>query len=226
MPSSSVEDYVKQLYMEQQRTQERLVPLGRLAKLMNVVPGTATTMVKALADAGLVQYEPRTGVCLSPGGEKLALHVLRRHRLVEELLVKVLHLDWSEVHEEAEIMEHVISEKVLDRIDQLLGHPTVDPHGDPIPTASGTMSVETVQEVSAKLIGKQVKISRIATQDPQFLSFAQQHGLVPGTLLRVAAYDSAADAWSLEVADRPTLVVGSAAIGKLQVIVVNHADGV
>lgn len=196
------------------------MPLGRLARLMNVVPGTATTMVKALADAGLVLYEPRTGVCLSPGGEKLALHVVRRHRLVEELLVKVLGLDWSEVHEEAEIMEHVISEKVLSRIDQILGHPTVDPHGDPIPTAAGTVPAETVQEVSEALVGQQVKISRIATQDPQFLSFAQQHGLVPGVVVKLAAYDSSADAWSIEVPGRPTLVVGSAAVGKLQVTAV------
>src|SRR6476620_7329433 len=108
--------------------------MGRLAAAMGVVPGTATTMVKTLADSGLVTYEPRSGTRLTAGGEKLALHVLRRHRLVEPFLVKTLGLDWSEVHEEAEELEHAISDKVLHRIDQLLGHPTTDPHGDPIPT--------------------------------------------------------------------------------------------
>src|SRR5579863_9086591 len=137
MPSSTVEDYVKRLYMEQQRSADRLVPLGRLAAVMGVVPGTVTTMVKALDEARLVHYEPRTGVRLTRSGEKLALHVLRRHRLVELFLVKVLGLDWSEVHAEAEDLEHAVSDKVLERIDALLDHPDVDPHGDPIPPARG-----------------------------------------------------------------------------------------
>ncbi len=219
MASSSVEDYVKQLYLEQQRSSERLIPLGRLARLMKVVPGTATTMVKALADAGLVQYEPRTGVRLSTGGEQLALHVLRRHRLIEEFLVKILHLDWAEVHDEAEIMEHVISDKVLASIDHVLGHPTVDPHGDPIPSASGAMTEDLVTELTPELVGRVVRISRISVQDPDFLSFAQQHGLIPGAMMKVLAYDGAADAWSLEVQDRAPLVVGSAATAKLQVMI-------
>ena len=113
MPSITVENYVKQLYLEQQNTPHELVPMGVLAAAMGVVPGTVTTMVKALADSGLVEYEPRGGVRLTRGGEQLALHVLRRHRLVELFLVKVLGLDWSEVHDEAEELEHAISDKVL-----------------------------------------------------------------------------------------------------------------
>src|SRR5437867_7894694 len=146
MPTPTVENYVKQIYLEQQApgegegAAEALVPMGRLAAAMGVVPGTATTMVKALADSGLVVYEPRGGVRLSRGGEQLALHVLRRHRLVELFLVKVLGLDWSEVHEEAEELEHAVSDKVLARIDAYLGHPSVDPHGDPIPTSKGKVS--------------------------------------------------------------------------------------
>src|SRR4051812_48756311 len=119
MPSVTVENYVKQIYLEQQRAAGELVSMGRLAAAMGVVPGTVTTMVKSLADAELVDYEPRGGARLTRGGEQLALHVLRRHRLVELLLVKVLGLDWSEVHAEAEELEHVISDKVLDRIDAL-----------------------------------------------------------------------------------------------------------
>src|SRR3954447_19928311 len=140
MATSTVEDYLKQLYLEQQSGPERLVPMGRLASLMGVVPGTATTMVKALAEARLVEYEPRGGGRLAGGGEQLALHVLRRHRLVELFLVEVLKLDWSEVHEEAEELEHAISDKVLERIDAYLGHPSVDPHGDPIPSAKGKVA--------------------------------------------------------------------------------------
>src|SRR5437764_4466966 len=137
MPSSTVENYLKQIYLEQQPLGGDLVPMGRLATAMAVTPGTATTMIKALAEANLVTYEPRTGVRLTKPGEQLALHVLRRHRLVELFLVKMLGLDWSEVHEEAEHLEHAVSDKVLERMDALLGHPSVDPHGDPIPTAKG-----------------------------------------------------------------------------------------
>src|SRR6266852_5989712 len=100
MPSSTVENYLKRIYLEQQNAPDRRVPTGRLAELMGVVPGTATSMIKTLADSGLVEYEPRGGSRLSPGGESLALHVLRRHRLVELFLVQILKLDWSEVHAE------------------------------------------------------------------------------------------------------------------------------
>src|SRR5215207_4136764 len=141
MASSTVEDYVKQIYVEQATAGDGgLVPMGKLAAAMGVVPGTATSMIQALAKSGLVEYEPRTGVRLTKGGEQLALHVLRRHRLVELLLVQVLGLDWSEVHAEAEELEHVISDKVLERIDALLGHPSADPHGDPIPSAKGKVA--------------------------------------------------------------------------------------
>src|SRR6476646_10653692 len=137
MPSSTVENYVKQIYLEQQAAGAGLVPMGKLAAAMGVVPGTATSMIKALADSGLVEYEPRGGVRLTHGGEQLALHVLRRHRLVELFLVKVVGLDWSEVHADAEELEHAISDKVMEKIDTLLGRPSVDPHGDPIPLPNG-----------------------------------------------------------------------------------------
>jgi len=138
LASRTIENYLKNLYLEQQQVAAgETVAMGRLAEVMNVVPGTATTMVKALADSGLVAYSPRNGAKLTAAGKQLALHVLRRHRLVELFLVRVVGLDWSEVHAEAEELEHVISEKLLDRMDTLLGHPTADPHGDPIPTPTG-----------------------------------------------------------------------------------------
>src|SRR5215467_12258310 len=147
MATSTVENYLKRLYLEQRGSPREMVPMGRFANAMGVVPGTATSMVKALADSGLVEYEPRSGARLTRGGEQLALHVLRRHRLVELFLVKVLGLDWSEVHEEAEELEHAISDKVLERIDALLGHPSVDPHGDPIPTARGQVKQSPVKSL-------------------------------------------------------------------------------
>src|SRR5438045_344343 len=162
MPTSTVEDYLKQIYLEQQSAPaDELVSLGKLASSMGVVPGTATSMIKALADSGLVNYEPRGGARLTRGGEQLALRVLRRHRLVELFLVKVLGLDWSEVHPEAEELEHAISEKVLERIDALLGRPSVDPHGDPIPSAKGKVSEERLAALPDVNPGVKVRIARI-----------------------------------------------------------------
>src|SRR5689334_229607 len=175
MPSSTVEDYLKQIYLEQQSAGAgQLVPMGKLAAAMGVVPGTATSMVKALADSGLVSYEPRGGLRLTRGGEQLALRVLRRHRLVELFLVKVLGLDWSEVHVEAEELEHAISDKVLERIDALLERPSVDPHGDPIPTAKGKVR-DTGRKTLADLEpGATVRIARVMDQDPPFLQFLER----------------------------------------------------
>ena len=111
--------------------------MGQIAAALGVVPGTATTMVKTLAESGLVRYEPYSGVRLTKAGEKLAALVLRRHRLVELFLVKVMGMSWTEVHDEAEQLEHAVSDRLIDRMDEMLGRPEVDPHGDPIPSAEG-----------------------------------------------------------------------------------------
>src|SRR4051812_45174174 len=189
MASSTVENYVKQLYVEQQASTDRLVSMGRLASAMGVVPGTVTTMVKALADAGLVTYEPRGGARLTPGGERLALHVLRRHRLVELFLGKVLGLGWSEVHAEAEELEHAISDKVLNHMDAVLGHPSVDPHGDPIPSARGDVSASPITSLADCPVGVPLRIARILDQDSSFLQFVDRCGLTPGTTITVQSRD-------------------------------------
>src|SRR5213595_3349204 len=135
LPSSTVENYLKTIYLgtSSPGAEPRLLPMGQLASALAVTPGTATTMVKALAESGLVNYEPYTGVALTKAGDKLASLVLRRHRLVELFLVQVMGMRWDEVHDEAEQLEHVVSDRLIDRIDDMLGQPTHDPHGDPIP---------------------------------------------------------------------------------------------
>ncbi len=185
MATSTVEDYIKTLYTEQQRCPGELVALGKLAAAMDVVPGTATTMVRALADAGLVNYEPRVGVALSSAGETLALHVLRRHRLLELFLVEVLKFDWSEVHAEAEELEHAVSDKLLEKMDQFLGYPTVDPHGDAIPSASGEIAHRELVPITSCSNHAQVTIARIENQDEAFLKYASDHGLKPGSEITI-----------------------------------------
>src|SRR6186713_1346932 len=140
LASSTVENYLKAIYAGVARLShgQRLLPMGQLAAAVGVTPGTATTMVKTLAESGLVEYEPYAGVALTSAGEKLAALVLRRHRLIELFLVRFMGYSWDEVHDEAEQLEHVVSDRLIERIDEMLGRPEVDPHGDPIPDAHGT----------------------------------------------------------------------------------------
>ncbi|HTW93776.1 MAG TPA: metal-dependent transcriptional regulator [Tepidisphaeraceae bacterium] len=216
MPTSTVENYLKQLYMEQHSSDGGRVAMGRLATAMGVVPGTATSMVKALADSGLVEYEPRGGVRLTSRGEQLALHVLRRHRLVELFLVKVLGLDWSEVHIEAESLEHAISDRVLERIDAYLGHPKTDPHGDPIPSPKGQMEETAKMNLADCAVGVEYKIARVLDQGPEFLKFVQRRGLTPGASVTVEQREAAAQAVKIR-AGKEEVLLGLAAAGKILV---------
>jgi DtxR family Mn-dependent transcriptional regulator len=215
--SSTVENYVKQLYVEQEAHPGEMVLMGRLAAAMEVAPGTATSMVKTLADAGLADYQPRGGVRLTARGQQLALHVLRRHRLVELFLVKILGLDWSEVHDEAEALEHVVSDLVLDRIDELLGYPTVDPHGDPIPTSSGRVHDPKRMNLASCPIGRPQRIVRVLDQNAAFLQFIERQGLMPGTKITVLDREPAADAVRLRLSPKRETTLGLAAANKILV---------
>jgi DtxR family Mn-dependent transcriptional regulator len=217
MASVTVENYVKTIWLEQQQEPSMLVPMGRVAAVMGVTPGTATTMAKTLEKAGLVKYEPRDGIRLTSGGEQLAMHVLRRHRLVELFLVQILGLDWSEVHEEADQWEHVISDRVLDRMDELLGFPRFDPHGDPIPDAAGALhEVEGICLTEAREQNP-FAVSRIVDQDPEFLQFIDRVGLTPGTPLKVVERDRMAEAVKVKVNGDESLTLGYAAAAKIMV---------
>jgi len=217
MATSTVEDYLKQILLEQQDTTAAPIPMGKVARALSVAPGTATAMMKTMSEAGLVVYQPRIGVRLTAEGEKLAIHVVRRHRLIELFLVKILGLDWSEVHEEAETLEHVISDRVLEKIDTLLDHPTSDPHGDPIPTSQGKLISPKLKCLEDCAIDQPLRIVRITDQAPEFLHFIDNHGLAPGTELRVKHRDKVADSITLRFPEGKTLALGSAAGKKILV---------
>jgi DtxR family transcriptional regulator, Mn-dependent transcriptional regulator len=185
MASATVEDYIKHIYLASEKQTEAEVPMGQIAEALGVVPGTATTMMKALSDAGLVRYAPRVGVYLTEPGNRLALHVLRRHRLIEQFLVEIVGFDWSEVHDEAEQLEHVVSDLLLNRIDALLGHPTEDPHGDPIPSATGEFNLGQLESLVQCPLNTEVTVARISDQDTEFLNYVAQSGLNPGVSLIV-----------------------------------------
>ena len=218
MATSTVENYLKKLYLEQRSSDGgALVSTGRLATAMGVVPGTVTSMVKALSDSGLVVYEPRGGVKLTRSGEQLALHVLRRHRIVELFLVKVLGLDWSAVHDEAEALEHVISDQVLERIDTLLGHPKVDPHGDPIPTSKGHLHERQLISLADCPVGISQQVARVLDQEPEFLQFIERSGLKPGSIVTVCERDLVAEAVKIRIPRRKEVSLGMVAAAKILV---------
>jgi DtxR family Mn-dependent transcriptional regulator len=219
LPSSTVENYLKAIYQGQAILPAgvRLVSMGQVASALNVTPGTATTMVKALAESGLAEYEPYSGVRLTAAGEKLAVLVLRRHRLVELFLVQVLGMNWDEVHEEAEQLEHVVSDRLIERIDSMLGRPTHDPHGDPIPTAEGTITPRHLDNLLTCPLNQQLRVTRIADQDPAFLRFIESNGLKPGQAVLVEARDAAADSVLLRLRTGTTMTIGARAASKLLV---------
>src|SRR5262245_45612055 len=219
LPSSTVENYLKAIYQGQAALtgDARLVSMGQVASALSVTPGTATTMVKALAESGLAEYEPYSGVRLTPAGEKLAGRVLRRHRLVESFLVRVMGMSWDEVHDEAELLEHVVSDRLIERIDDMLGHPTHDPHGDPIPNPEGTIAPAHLESLLTCPMGTPLRVTRIADQDPSFLRFIEKNGLKPGQRVQVKMRDAAADAVQLLGHDERTLTIGARAASKLLV---------
>jgi DtxR family Mn-dependent transcriptional regulator len=218
LPSSTVENYLKAIYQGQSALTDglRLVPMGQVASALGVTPGTATTMVKALAESGLAEYEPYSGVRLSAAGERLAGLVLRRHRLVELFLVQVMGMRWDEVHDDAEQLEHVVSEKLIQRIDEMLGRPTHDPHGDPIPDPEGAIAHRHLDNLLTCPIDTPLKVTRIADQDPAFLRFIEKNDLKPGQSVQVENRDAAADAVWL-VARGQRIMIGARAASKLLV---------
>ncbi len=215
MPTITVENYLKQIYLLQRAGE--LAPMGGLATAVGVTPGTATSMVKTLADANLADYQPRAGVRLTEAGSRLALQVLRRHRLIELFLVQTLGLDWSEVHDEAEELEHAISDKVLEKIDRLLGHPDTDPHGDPIPKHDGTHHRHDLTPLAQCAPDTDAHVARIVDQQPEFLQFLDKHGLTPGAPFTIESTSPTADAITVRPQDREPVTLGLAAAGKIMV---------
>src|SRR5437763_3534795 len=219
LPSSTVENYLKAIHHGQSALPkgQRLLPMGHVASALSGAPGTATTMVKALAESGLVEYEPYTGVRLTKAGDKLAALVLRRHRLVEAFLVQVMGMSWDEVHDEAEQLEHAVSDRLIDRIDDMLGRPARDPHGDPIPNPDGAIPARHLDSLLTCPIKTPLTVTRIADQDPAFLRFIEQNDLKPGQPIEVETRDTAADSVQVRGKDRRAITIGARAASKLLV---------
>ena len=180
----AIEDYLKTIYALAEL--ESPVSTSRIAEARQVKAGSVTNMLQRLAKLNLVNYEKHYGVTLTNTGEKIALEVIRHHRLIEAYLIEALGFSWDEVHEQADILEHVISEKLEERIAAALGHPNFDPHGDPIPAKDGTIISIEYQPLSSVAIGESATVARIIDDDKsELLRYLAELGLTPGTAVRV-----------------------------------------
>ena len=220
LASQTVENYLKAIYLAQAALDDAsaLVPMGQLATALGVVPGTATTMVKTLAESGLVKYEPYMGVRLTAAGEKLAALVLRRHRLIEQFLVQVLGMNWSEVHDEAERLEHAVSERLIDRIDEMLGRPAVDPHGDPIPGPEGKIHRQRYDDLLSSPLETPLLVTRVTDQDAKFLLFIEERRLKPGERISIVSRDPASDSVTVRSDAGGETTIGTRAASKVLVV--------
>lgn len=179
MTTLTVENYLKAVLQTTLRTGVDWVTTGQLASSMAVSPGTVTSMMKTLSESGHAEYRPYEGVCLTSEGRAIAMRMLRRHRLIELFLARTLDLTWDQVHEEAEHMEHAVSDRLIDRIDEYLQRPSTDPHGDPIPSAEGEMRFDDQHAVPLSTIppGTRVRIVRVVDQGAEFLRFLSEAGV-------------------------------------------------
>ena len=208
MPASqspAVEDYLKTVYAHTEWQPDPITPSG-LAAALGVAPSSVTEMVKKMAAQGLVQHVPYGAIRLTDAGRTRALAVVRRHRIIETWLVREMGYSWDEVHDEAEVLEHAISDRLLEAIDARLGRPARDPHGDPIPAGDGTLVSEPSVRLDEAETGHVGRVIRISDRDPALLRELDGAGVGPGSELRVA---DGADATSVTiVVDGSTRAIG------------------
>lgn len=180
------QDYLKVIWTVQEWSLEK-ISTKLLAEKLGVSASTASESIRKLADQGLVNHEKYGAVTLTEAGRAAALAMVRRHRLMETFLVRELGYSWDEVHDEAEVLEHAVSDRMLDRIDAKLGHPTRDPHGDPIPAADGQVPTPDARQLSVCRDGDTGTIARISDADPEMLRYFDSVGISLDSRLRVLA---------------------------------------
>lgn len=215
MPSEPVENYLKAIFSLGLETGSGEASVGRLAAAVGVTAGTATSMVRRLAREGLATYRRYGGVRLTPRGRRAAADVIRRHRVLETFLVSIVGMDWAEVHEEAERLEHAVSARLIDRLDHMLGRPRFDPHGDPIPDTEGVVLPGGGTPLAACKAGDQVRLVRIADQRADILRFLAGAGLVPGATIDIRSTQPGADAITVRAGRKSPVSLSLAAAGRI-----------
>lgn len=179
----SVEDYLKSIY--HLTHQGGFATTSDIAQMLDVAPPSVSGMMKRLSETGLIEHVPYRGVQLTPQGRRAALQMIRRHRILEVYLTQHLGYDWGDVHDEAERLEHAVSETLIERMAGALGNPRYDPHGAPIPTAAGEIEEAELVTLAAAPVGARVELRQVGDEDPARLRYLAGQGLVPGTRLTV-----------------------------------------
>ena len=182
----SVEDYLKAIYLLGAKGQPAAT--SDIALRLELSAPSVSGMIKRLSDQGLIEHEPYKGVELTPAGRRVALRMLRRHRVIEAYLVGFLGYRWDTVHDEAERLEHAVSEQLIERMAEALGHPRFDPHGDPIPDQDGAMDELVYTPLAEIPTGETAEIRRVATSQAERLRFLEGAGLIPGTRITVTQH--------------------------------------
>jgi DtxR family transcriptional regulator, Mn-dependent transcriptional regulator len=199
--SHAVEDYAKAIYVLEERAGGP-VTNNAVAERLNVTPASASAMVKKLDGLGLVAHVPYRGVRLTARGRRVALEVLRHHRLLERFLVEELGVPWDRVHDEAEVLEHVLSEDLEARIAAKLGDPTRDPHGDPIPTLDGEIDEAETRALGELEPGERAVFTRVSDSDPAKLRYLDDRGIAPGMPLAVVGHEPFGGPLRVEIGGR------------------------
>ena len=198
--TDAIQDYAKAIYSLSRR--DDAVSTSALADRLGVSAATASAMVKRLADFGFVSHEPYRGVRLTNRGERVALEVIRHHRLIELYLAEALGMPWDRVHEEAEVLEHAISSELSDLIAAKLGEPTHDPHGDPIPTRDGRIEEGETRSLADCQDGDEVVLTRVSDSDPEMLRYLGDRGIEPGARLEVMGREPFGGPLNVKVEER------------------------
>jgi DtxR family Mn-dependent transcriptional regulator len=203
--SSSTGDYLKVIW---ELNASGAASTTGIAARLSVSPGSVTRMLRRLQGMGLVDYERYYGASLTAEGRTEALRLVRRHRLIETFLLESLGYSWENVHEEAERLEHAVSDEFTERLAELLGNPKQDPHGAPIPAADGSLSLEDSLPLSEAEAGRRVRVSRVSHEDSATLAYLAENGLIPGRLLKVEKVRALDDVVTVEDEDGTSHVLG------------------
>jgi DtxR family Mn-dependent transcriptional regulator len=204
----AIEDYLKAIY--DLTVSQKRASTNQIADALDIKPASVTGMVKklSLSEPPLVNYQKHRGVALTPAGEKIALETIRHHRLLETFLHETLGFEWDTVHEEADRLEHVISEEFEERIAQALGNPTHDPHGDPIPTRDLIMpSQESTTRLCDLCAGQQAVVQRVPDANPELLRYLGEQGIVPGACIEAVGYSPFDDNLSIRIQNQSDAIV-------------------
>jgi DtxR family transcriptional regulator, Mn-dependent transcriptional regulator len=221
--SDSVQDFLKAVYTL--CTDNPRVSTGTLAETLTVAPASTTEMARRLHDAGLVDYQKHRGVALTEAGKQLALQTIRRHRLIELYLAENLDYELYEVHDEAEQLEHAVSERFVEALAQALGDPEVDPHGDPIPTPEGVVKARPLTLLAELTVGKKGTVCQVSDQSADVLRYLSDIGLLPSATVQVMQRAPLGDILTIKVDGGAKRAISSELAQKILVTVGLHESG-